>query len=88
MVSPRFCHLYKKTLKGSFVLCLVNHMSDSINEFLLQMAWKLWQSASFLITSMKRYQFAIMTNQESLYVRGFSKISKFFLSGTYARAQM
>ena len=62
-------------------------MSDSTNQFLLQMSWKLWQSASFLITCMKRYQFAIMINQESLYVRGFSKISEIFLSETYARAQ-
>ena len=32
------CNSVIMFVKGLFVLCLVNHMSDSINEFLLQMA--------------------------------------------------
>ena len=59
---------YKTLLnKGIFALCLANHMSNFTNQFLLQMAWKLRQSASFLITCMMRYQFAIITSLFDVY---------------------
>ena len=49
------CEVFIDLLKGIFALCLANHMSNFTNQFLLQMAWKLRQSASFLITCMMSF---------------------------------
>ena len=59
--------LFFGIVKGIFALCLANHMSNFTNQFLLQMAWKLRQSASFLITCMMTYQFAIITSLFDVY---------------------